>query len=108
MVNFDTTDDGYTFEFSSEAPDEPASTIAKGVARVKKVDVTELDPLQWTIDVDALNEFIKHNPSSNYRRAVNANDPAHTEANSSGLMVSFRYEGCTITVTNDAVHVVPE
>ncbi len=73
--------------------DEPLSvTIANAVATVSGEEVTDLDPLHYAIDADALERLF---------------EPRADGVRSAG-QVRFQYNGCTVTVTADGeVRVAP-
>lgn len=66
--------------------DEPLSvTVASAVASVTGRDVTELEPLHYTINTDALERLFE--PRPNGLRT--------------GGTVTFEYHDCTVTITAD-------
>lgn len=66
--------------------DEPLSVIvAQAVATHRDVDVTDLEPLHYTVDTDALERLFA--PRADGLRT--------------GGTVSFQYSGCRVTVTAD-------
>ncbi|MHC3437114.1 HalOD1 output domain-containing protein [Natrialbaceae archaeon A-gly3] len=66
--------------------DEPLSvTVASAVASVTGLDVTELEPLHYTINTDALERLFE--PRPNGLRT--------------GGTVTFEYHDCTVTITAD-------
>lgn len=77
------TDESYTTQYD-RLDDEPLSvTIAQAVAAFCDESVTELDPLHYTINADALERLF---------------EPRSDGLRSSGT-VSFEYNGCEVTVT---------
>lgn len=90
---------GNTFTYLPEEADEPVITIVKAVALVRGVRDHDLEPLQPTIDVDTLNELFGVQRGEFYRRA--------TDSDTSEIELSFRYEGCKVTVEQGRVRVDP-
>jgi hypothetical protein len=66
------------------ANESPSTAIVQLVAEVTNRSHTDLDPLQETIDGDALNSLFE-------------------SAASERLYVSFTYEGVNVRVTNDGI-----
>lgn len=98
----DTTADGsgdaYTFHYPTDDDDQPLLAIVESVAWVKGVDARELEPLHHVIDVDTLNALVGGSrPEFNRAAAKDAE-----------LTVTFRYEGCLVTVTSDRIAVEQE
>ncbi|MFC4437889.1 MULTISPECIES: HalOD1 output domain-containing protein [Natrialbaceae] len=83
-------EDCYTVQYD-RLGDEPLSvTIADAVATHSGTDVTELEPLHYAINADALERLFE--PRSNGLRT--------------GGSVTFEYNDCTVTVTADGeIHV---
>lgn len=83
-------EDCYTVQYD-RLGDEPLSvTIADAVATHRGTDVTELEPLHYAINADALERLFE--PRSNGLRT--------------GGSVTFNYNDCTVTVTADGkIHI---
>ncbi|WP_306058540.1 HalOD1 output domain-containing protein [Natronococcus wangiae] len=78
-------DDCYAVQYD-RLDDEPLSvTIADAVATHCGEEITELEPLHYAINADALERLFE--PRANGLRT--------------GGSVTFRYNGCTVTVTAD-------
>lgn len=90
--------DSYTFHYLADNDDQPLLAIVESVAWVNGVDARELEPLHYVIDVDTLRELLGRQRRDFSR---GADDP-------SSLTVTFRYEGCLVTVTPDEVTVERE
>ena len=79
------SDDQYVVQYD-RLGDEPLSvTVATAVASFTGRDVTELEPLHYTVNTDALERLFE--PRPNGLRT--------------GGTVSFEYQGCTVTITAD-------
>ncbi|WP_290813804.1 HalOD1 output domain-containing protein [Halovivax sp.] len=65
-------------------------TIASAVADVLGTEVTELEPLHYTIDTDALERLFEPRPSGPRTDGV----------------IAFEYQGCTVDVSADGEVVV--
>lgn len=86
----------YTCYYGSDEPDQPLTAIVQAVSAMKGVDVRELEPIYYSIDIERLNGLAGRHPSTDRGRPT---DPP-TE-----LMVTFEYEGCRITVGDEHVSV---
>lgn len=84
----DSSGDPFTFQYPPDTDDQPLLAIVESVAWVKGVDARELDPLHSVIDVDTLTDLLGRERPEFDR---SPNDP-------SNLTVTFRYEGCLVTV----------
>lgn len=91
--------DGATRQYSVDETGEPLLTIVSTVAAVSGVDVRQLEPLEHTIDTDALAEIVQHDRKQFYRASGD---------NSPDLAVSFEHAGCAVTVTRSEIHVRPQ
>ena len=79
------SDDCYVVQYD-RLDDEPLSvTVATAVASVTGRDVTELEPLHYTVNTDALERLFEPRPNG---------------LRSDGT-VTFDYQGCTVTITAD-------
>ncbi len=79
------SDDHYVVQYD-RLDDEPLSVaVATAVASVIGRDVTELEPLHYTVNTDALERLFEPRPNG---------------LRSDGR-VTFEYQGCTVTVTTD-------
>lgn len=94
----DGSGDSYTFHYLADDDDQPLLAIVESVAWVKGVDARELEPLHYVIDIDTLVELLG-GQRRDFTRG--ANDPG-------SLTVTFRYEGCFVTVTPEEVTVERE
>lgn len=83
--------------YSVDEPDEPLVTIVETVSKLLGLDSQDLEPLQKTIDVEAMAQLLGHSPTEFYREPERA---ASIEPS-----VSFVYEGCQVTVTPDLIRV---
>ena len=84
-ITSSSNDDRYVVQYD-RLDDEPLSvTVASAVASVTGHDVTELEPLHYTINTDALERLFE--PRPNGLRT--------------GGTVTFEYQGCTVTITAD-------
>lgn len=90
--------DTYTFQYSSTDDEQPLVAIVESVAWVRGVDSRELEPLHRVINVDTLNDVLGQ-PRGEFARGTDA---------PSGLTVTFRYEGCLVTVTQDQITIERE
>lgn len=93
----DGSDGRATFDYSSGELDEPALTIVEAVGRITGNERTELDPLESVIDTDALSVLFAGAPGETYGGSAR---PASTS-----IAVTFRYEGCVVTVEDGRVRV---
>jgi len=66
--------------------DSPATAVADAVATATDRDQTDLEPLQYTVDADALDRIFDDNDAEE-------------------LVVSFTYEGVQVRVTQHVVEV---
>lgn len=66
--------------------DSPTTAVAEAVAKATDRDQTELEPLQYTVDADAL-------------------DHLFGESSAEELAVSFTYEGVQVRVSEQVVEV---
>lgn len=83
-TGFDPTTGTFHAAFDAEPGsdvDSAVAAIVKTVATVTNRDATELDPLYWTVDAEALTALV----------ASSRTDP---------LEVTFSYEGCQVTVSS--------
>lgn len=90
--------DGGTRRYSVDETGEPLLTIVSAVAAVSGVGVRQLEPLEHTIDIDALTDLVRHDRPQFYRASGD---------NSPDLAISFEYEGCAVTVTQAEIRVRP-
>lgn len=82
-TSFETSNDSYTVQFD-RLDDEPLSvTIATAVSAVTGTDVTDLPPLHYSIDADALERLF---------------EPRADGLRSNGR-VTFEYNDCHVTVS---------
>lgn len=84
----DGTANAETKVFSVDWPtyDSPATAVAEAVATATGRDQTDLEPLQYTVDADAL-------------------DRLYDDVGAEELVVSFTYEGVQVRVSQQAVEV---
>lgn len=76
--------------YSTEIEDEPAITIIEGIAREKCVRPEALNPLNEVLDVDTVSDLF-------------GGASPHDD-----LQLTFRYEGCIVTVEPEQVWVNPD
>lgn len=84
-------------DYSIGGPDQPLVTIVETVSDLLDVETEALDPLQGTVDVDAMAQLLGHSPAEFHR--------GPDRETSTGPSVSFVYEGCQVTVTPDEIRV---
>lgn len=77
------TPDRHVAQYDRLSDDSLSVTVAEAVATVAGTDVTELEPLHYAIDTDALERLFE--PRANGLRT--------------GGTVTFEYCDCTVTVT---------
>ncbi|WP_135820675.1 HalOD1 output domain-containing protein [Halostella litorea] len=89
----DTTADPrpYSVVHDWDADDSLAATVVSAVAAVRNVEPTAVEPLNETVDPDALNAIF---------------DDRHNGGDRSGPTLSFRLNGCDVTVHADGRVVV--
>lgn len=75
------TDNVAHFDWSS---DTPTAAVVDTVSRLSNVDPTELDPLYYQVDTDALDELFEG-----------------TETVSRDVLVTLRWAGYNVTVSSD-------
>lgn len=92
--------DNVSFTFSPEEESEPVVTVVNAVAWTKSVEPLNLEPLHSIVDVEALNQLVTGD-------AAQASGITKT-SEAVGLPVTFRYEGCEVTVEEDRVRVESE
>lgn len=88
-----------SFDFDPAARDHPSSVVVRGVARVTSRDVLDLEPLSDVVDADALDALFdgRGRQGDFYRSSA--------RSETTGLHLSFEYEGCAVTVRSDRVFV---
>ena len=74
----------YQQDWSREAPSDAVTDV---VARVLETDAKELEPLYTAIDPDGLDLVFEPRPGRRRR--------------DSDVEVSFRFDGCTVTIARD-------
>lgn len=87
----------YVRQYRAGAPDQPLTAIVEAVSSVKGIDVRELDPIYYAIDIERLNGLAGQNQFGHRE--------GPTEPNPTDLSVTFEYEGCQITVEDERVSV---
>lgn len=97
----DDTGEGHVFRYSAAGEDQPAIAIVKAVSWVKDVDVRALTPLHDVIDTEELQSLFKP------RSADGGFYRSSGEVTSADQTVTFEYEGCTVTVTDEEIRVEP-
>jgi len=91
----DTTADtpSYVTEHDWERDESLAATVVSAVAAIRNVEPTAVEPLNETVDPDALNDIF---------------DARHNGGDRSGPTLSFRLSSCEVTIHADGrVVVVP-
>lgn len=91
------SDDTHIRQYRAGVPDQPLTAIVEAVSAVKGVDVRELDPIYYAIDIEQLNRLAGGKPSGGHEEP--------TEPDRAKLTVTFEYEGCQITVGDERVSV---
>lgn len=86
-----------TFRYSIDEGDQPALAIVKAVSWINGVDAFYLEPLSSAVDVGKLSGLLRH-----ARRHL---DGETAQSKSMEPNVTFRYEGCLVTVTTDRLRV---
>lgn len=89
-----------TFRYSADERGQPVIAIVRAVAWVKNVDAFDLEPLKSAVDIEVLTGA-EPTPQWAPHRNTSPSAPA-------GRTVTFRYEGCVVTVTADRLTVEPE
>ncbi|WP_254532284.1 HalOD1 output domain-containing protein [Natrinema gelatinilyticum] len=77
------TDGGSTITVEQQLDESPTQAILRGIAVLNGVAETTLDPLYNSIEVDALEQLIKH-----------------ARRHNSAVSITFTFEGYTIRVTD--------
>lgn len=90
-------EDETTFRYSLEEDDQPLVAIVEAVAWIKGVDFRDLEPLYRVIDVEELRKHMNREPSQF--------NPARSDSDHGDPEVTFRYEGCEVTVDRDTIRV---
>ncbi len=72
--------------------DRPSEVVVRAVATLTDTEILDLDPLYDTIDPEHVNELID----------------GRSESAIEDSSISFRYNGCLVTVTRSDVHVRAE
>lgn len=95
------SDDRFTFSYQSDEDGQPMRAIIDAMAWTKDISPTDLEPLQYSINVDELNRLFGRSDSWVLYRASSDSSPSnHT--------YSFEYEDCTVTVTPDMIQIEPD
>ncbi|WP_124197652.1 HalOD1 output domain-containing protein [Natrarchaeobius chitinivorans] len=76
------TDGGSTITVKQQPDESYTQAILRGVAELKGVTVTALDPLYNSVEVDAMEQLIDH-----------------SQEHKSNISISFTFEGCIISIT---------
>lgn len=88
-----------TFHYAPAEADQPMLAILEAVSWVRGVDVLELEPLAHVVDPDALCEqFGDGAGRDQFYRGPN-------EERDEGPNVTFRYEGCLVSVSDESITV---
>lgn len=95
----DGTQDAFSFSYAAAADHEPALTVVEAVSWVTGVDARAMAPLNSAVDVEILSR-VGNTDDRMFYRSSSASDPAEPQ-------VSFRYEGCLVTVTPELVRIEP-
>lgn len=97
----DDAGEGHVFRYSADAEDQPAIAIVKAVSWVKDVDVRDLTPLHDVIDTEELDTlFSPRSADGEFYRSSG-------EVTTADQTVSFEYEDCTVTVTDEEIRIDP-
>lgn len=90
-LSYEPTSDTYHVQHDWEGEWELSETVIGAVATVTGTSPSELDPFSWTLDASALDALY---------------EPVNPAENAPGTgSISFRYEGCGVTVFGDG-HVI--
>lgn len=95
----DGTQDAFSFSYAAEADHEPVLTVVEAVSWVTGVDARAMAPLNSAVDVELLSRVGNSDDRMFYRSS--------SAADSADPQVSFRYEGCLVTVTPELVRIEP-
>lgn len=83
-------------EYAIEETGQPTLAIVETVAAYVGREVEDLEPLEHTVNVDALVELLAHD-RGDFSRSPGERPP--------GTEVSFVYEDCLVTATRDRITV---
>lgn len=100
MTRSSTIDGPITFCYSGDEPGQPIIAIVRAVAWLKNVDESDLEPLYSSVDIEALTGGEPTSPRTTDRNTRPSEPIRRT--------VTFRYEGCLVTVTADRLTVEPD
>lgn len=81
-LNFCEDSESYSAEYDAETT-SPSMAVITALTRIFDVAPTDLNPLHYSIDTEALNEFV-----------------SSQDATGSPVQISFTFEGYKITVTS--------
>ncbi|WP_121823494.1 HalOD1 output domain-containing protein [Halostella salina] len=90
-VRYDPEAGTYTARCAGEGPRKPVHSVVETVAAATDSDPVALDPLYEAVDPRTLDRLV---------------GPDHGGDRSTGAGITFRFEGCTVTVQGDGRTVV--
>lgn len=98
-MSTDEPGDGYSYPFSRDESGQPVITVIDAVAELTDRDFRDLKPLHSVIDTTRLNGLFEESDGLFH--------PSRPDSDANSVSITFRYEGCEVTVKKETVHVDP-
>ena len=95
--------DQFTFDYTGDGPDDLIISVVRAVAWVKGVDVADLEPLDAAVDSDQLIALFEVGSAG---EEITRKADGHGADGAEVTDVTFRYEGCIVTVGPGSIQIV--